>query len=79
MPNETYKCRRGFTKVFDLVEGAARNVLNNFLVLDGSKDTQLFPECRLCKYGQKAWVLKDEPNPHKETYDIKTCKLRRVD
>ena len=78
MPNETYICRRKLTKVFDLVEGA-RNVLNNFIVIDTNKNTQLFPECVPCKYGMKAWVLKDEPNPHKETYDIKTCKLRRVD
>ena len=69
-----YQCRRKFQiEAYD-----DRDVVENVVVFDPSKDYTLFDNCRTCGYGKKAWILKTGKAPF-DTFEIKACNLRKKD
>ncbi len=73
----TYMCRRGKTSEFDIASEHLKDAIN-VLVVDSRTGYCWNIECPNCKGGHTGWVLKDEPNTGKQTYDVKFCKLTIV-
>ncbi len=72
-----YQCRRGKMMEINIATEHLKDAIE-VLVTHAGREYKMFPECSDCKFGDAGFVLKPEPNPCKETYDVKFCKLMVV-
>ena len=68
-----FQCQRKF----QLEAHSERLIVKNLTSIDPSKDFLLFPECKSCKLGKRAMVLKSRTPPF-EYYEIRGCTLKNI-
>lgn len=72
-----YQCRRKLK--IDVQDDENREIIGNVTVVNPETKFCLhIPECLTCKFGTKAFVLKEGDNPSRQTYTIKACRMRLV-